>query len=441
MKTGTGYEGMERIIAHADCNCYYASVEMLRNPRLRDVPMAVCGRTEERHGIVLTANYPAKRRGVKTGMANWQARKACPGIYTVPPRYDDYIQFSGFVRDLYYRYTDRIEPFGLDEAWIDLTGCASSFSQGEKAVQEIRERVKRELGLTVSIGLADNKVFAKLGSDMKKPDACTAIPADRFRDIVWPLPVGELLYVGRSTEAQLRARYINTIGDLARTDPANLKRWFGKVGLVLYAFANGEDRSLVAPAGFEPPIKSIGNSQTCPRDLETDTDVKIMIYALSESVGARLMELGLYASTVEFWFLDNELKNHGTRQCKISAPTNLSGEIADTAFRLFRKSYGHWPKPLRKVGVRGCDLVSTEIPRQLTVFEDGSRTAAREELERVVNGLRKRYGNKVIQRALMYTDQEISGVDAKRDHTIHPVGVFNGGMSVSWGGYTTTIMR
>lgn len=432
---------MERIIAHADCNCYYASVEMLRNPRLRDVPMAVCGNAEERHGIVLTANYHAKRRGVKTGMANWQARQTCPGIYTVPPRYDDYIQFSGFVRELYNQYSDRIEPFGLDEAWIDLSGCVSSFSQGEKAIHEIRERVKGELGLTVSVGLADNKIFAKLGSDMRKPDACTAIPRARYKEMVWPLPVGDLLYVGRATEVKLRGRGVNTIGDLAGTGPDTLERWFGKVGLVLYAFANGEDRSMVAPAGFAPPVKSVGNGQTCPRDLETDTDVKIMIYALSESVGARLMELGMYATTIEFSFLDSDLQNYESRQCKVAIPTNISGEIADAAFRLFKKHYGHWPKPLRKVSVRGCGLVGMGTPRQISIFEDAGRAAAKEELEKVINGLRRRYGNKIIQRAVMYTDQGLAGVDAKKDHTIHPVGVFHGGMSVSWGGYTTTITQ
>lgn len=432
---------MERVIAHSDCNCYYASVEMLRNPRLRDVPFAVSGSTKERHGIVLTANYLAKKRGVKTGMANWQAREACPGLYAVPPRYNDYIQFSGFIRDIYSEYTDRYEAFGLDENWLDLTGCVSSFSQGEKVVHEIRERVKRELGLTVSIGLADNKVFAKLGSDMKKPDACTIIPRDSFKEIVWPLPVGDLLYVGRATETKLQSQYINTIGDLAKTEPDRLKRWFGKVGLVLHAFANGEDRSMVAPADFESPVKSVGNSQTCPRDLETDTDVKIMIYALSDSVGARLMELGMYATTVEFSFLDNELKYYGSRQCKIQVPTNISGEIADTAFRLFKKCYGHWPKPLRKVGVKGLDLVGMDIPRQISIFEDANKMAAKEELERVLNGLRCRYGNKTIQRAIMYTDIELSGVDAKKNHTIHPLGVFHGGVSVTWGGYTTTIMQ
>ena len=431
---------MGRIIAHSDCNCFYAGVEMLRNPRLRDVPFAVCGSTEERHGIVLTANYPAKNRGVKTGMANWQARQVCPGLYTVPPRYDDYIQFSGFIRELYYKYSDRVEPFGLDEAWIDLGGCVASFDQGAVAVREIRERVRRELGLTVSIGLADNKVFAKLGSDMKKPDACTIIPRSRFKEIVWPLPVRDLLYVGRATEAKLKSRRINTIGDLAKADPDSLQRMLGKVGLILYAFANGEDRSMVAPAGFESPIKSVGNGLTCPRDLETDTDVKILLYALSESVGGRLMELGMYATTVEFSFLDNELKNYGARQGKLPGPTNISGEIADAAFKLFKRNYGHWPKPLRKVGVRGTGLVGMDAPRQLTIFDEEAGKAAKEELERSVNSLRRRYGNKIIQRAIMYTDERLSGVDAKKDHTIHPIGVFNGGMSVSWGGYTTKIM-
>lgn len=432
---------MERVIAHSDLNCFYASVEMLRNPRLRDVPFAVCGSTRERRGIVLTANYLAKRCGVKTGMANWQARQTCPGLYIVPPKYNDYIQFSGFVQELYSKYSDRVEGFGIDESWIDLTGCVSSFKQGEKAVHEIRERVKRELGLTVSIGLSYNKVFAKLASDMRKPDACTIIPQDNFQELVWPLPVGNLLYVGGKTEAKLRNQYINTIGDLAKTDPDRLRYWFGKVGLVLHAFANGQDRSMVAPTGFESPVNTVGNSQTCPRDLVTDTEVKIMIYALSESVGGRLSEMGMYASTVEFSFLDSDLQNYGSRQCKLVIPTNISGLIADAAYKLFKKSYGHWPKPLRKVGVRALDLLGMDAPRQLTIFEDANKASDKEELERVINGLRRRYGNKIIQRAIMYTDRELSGVDAKKDHTIHPVGMFHGGVSVTWGGYTTKIMQ
>jgi len=405
---------------------------MLRNPRLRNVPMAVCGRAEERHGIVLTANYPAKSYGVKTGMANWEAKRICPGLFTVPPRYDDYIQFSGFVREIYSKYSDRIEPFGIDENWIDLTGCVSSFAQGEKAVQEIRGRVKRELGLTVSIGLADNKVFAKLGSDMKKPDACTIIPREKFKEIVWPLPVGDLLYVGRATRTKLFAHYIETIGDLANANPDNLKRWFGKIGLALYVFANGEDRAPVSQLGFDTPVKSIGNSHTCPRDLKCDRDVRIMIYALAESVGARLMEYDLYASTVEFSYLNKDLTVYAARQAKLETPTCGSGEIADAAYALFKRHYGHWPSPLRKIGVRGCGLVSMSSPRQLSLWENTVQLAEKEQLERAVNALRARYGNKVIQRAVMHMDKELACVDAKRDHIIHPLAVFKEGVPVAF---------
>ena len=407
---------MERIIAHADCNCFYASVEMLRNPRLRDVPFAVCGSVEDRHGIVLTANYPAKTRGVKTGMAIWQAKEVCAGLQIAKPHMSDYKQFSDFTRELYANYTDKIEPFGLDECWLDLTGCVKSFSEGSAAVNDIRERVKRELGITVSIGLSDNKVFAKLGSDMKKPDAVTQIPRAEYRDIVWPLPVGDLLYVGRATQMKLFARNIKTIGALAKTDPYLLKAWFGKNGLVLHAFANGEDLAPVALAGSEPEVKSVGNSHTTPRDLRTDEDVRIVIYALAESVGARLMEQGFLAQTIEFSYIDSNMEKRGNHQCKAQVPTCISGEIADYAFRLFKTHY-NWAKPLRGIGVRGGNLIDINTPRQLTMFESADKSQKREDLERAVNELRRRYGNKIIQRAIMFTAPDLSKVDARRDHT------------------------
>lgn len=414
----------QRLIAHSDLNCFYASVEMLRNPRLRDVPMAVCGSTEERHGIVLAANYPAKKRGVKTAMTNWDARRQCPGLHTVRPHMSDYIQFSGFVREIYSEYSDRVEAFGLDENWIDLTGCVSDFKQGEKLVHEIRERVKRELGLSVSIGLSDNKIFAKLGSDMKKPDACTIILRDNFKTLVWPLPVSDLLYVGMATTKKLISRGIYTIGDLAKSHPDMLKAMLGKVGLVLYAYANGEDKSAVSNIEFEYPVKSIGNSTTCPRDLETDQDVRIILYALSESVGARLMEQGFYAGTVEFSYVGTNLSFSQTRQIKLSRPTNLSGEIADAVFGLFKKHHGHWPSPLRKIGVRGSNLVSITAPRQITIFDNAENDLRNEDLERTINNLRARYGNKIVQRGIMYMDKELSRVDAKKNHIVFPVGVF-----------------
>ena len=415
---------MNRIIAHSDLNCFYASVEMLRNPRLRNVPMAVCGSTEERHGIVLAANYPAKRMGVKTAMANWQARQCCPGLYAVRPHMTDYIQFSGFVREIYSEYSDRIEAFGLDENWIDLTGCVSNFQQGEKAIHEIRERVKKELGLSVSIGLADNKIFAKLGSDMKKPDACTIITRDNFKQNVWALPVSDLLYVGPATTKKFIRSGINTIGDLAKANPDMLKHMLGKVGYVLYAYANGLDKSSVSNIEFESPVKSVGNSTTSPRDLETDQDVKILLYALSESVGARLMEQGFRATTVEFSYVGTNLSFSATRQMKLEQPTFLSSELANAAFSLFKKHYGHWPAPLRKVGVRGSNLVSEYAPRQLTIFEDPGKDQQKEDLERTINELRARFGNKIVQRGIMYMDKDLSRVDAKKNHTVYPAGFF-----------------
>jgi DNA polymerase-4 len=397
--------------------------------------MAVCGSKKQRHGIVLAANYHAKRYGIKTAMSSVNALKMCPGLYTVPPHYDDYLQFSGFARSIYSQYSDRIEAFGLDENWLDLTGCVTSLKQGAAVIHEIRERVKRELGITVSIGLSFNKVFAKLGSDYKKPDACTVISKENFKEVVWPLPVGELLYVGRATEEKLRRRNIKTIGDLANTNPESLKGTFGKVIEVLHSFANGKDMSMVTPTDFEAPVKSVGNSFTAPRDLKTDEDVRIMLYSLSESVGARLAELRKYASTIEFSYVNSDMTSHASRQKKLEIPTNISGEIADTAFGLFKRHYSHWPSPLRKVGVTGSGLLSIKTPRQLTVWENAEQVNKKEDFERTVNALRARYGNNIVQRAVMLTDRQLSGMDAKRDNKIHPVGVFYGGMSESWGVY------
>jgi DNA polymerase-4 len=342
----------------------------------------------------------------------------------------DYIQFSGFVREIYSSYSDRIEALGLDESWIDLTGCVKDFQQGESVVQEIRERVKRELGLSVSIGLSDNKVFSKLASGMKKPDACTIIPRSNFKELVWSLPVSELLYVGPVTTKKFLSYGINTIGDLAKSSPKFLKQKLGKVGCVLHTYANGEDKSKVSNIEFEFPIKSIGNSATSPRDLVCDQDVKIMLYALSESVGARLMEQKFYASTVEFSYVGTNLSFSHTRQMRLSRPTCLSGEIADAAFSLFKKHYGHWPAPLRKIGVRGSNLVAFGLPRQMTLFDDTVKDQRNEDLERMLNNLRTRFGNKIIQRGIMHLDKDLSGIDAKKNRAIYPTDFFKYGTSV-----------
>ena len=276
---------MERTVLHVDCNKFYASVECLHRPELRDKPVAVGGSTESRHGIILTKNEIASRYGLVAGEPLWQARQKCPQLVVVPPNFPLYMRFSKMARRIYEDYSDYIEPFGLDENWLDVTGDDRT---GEQIAQEIRRRVKAELGITVSVGVSFNKIFAKLGSDYKKPDAITEFNRENYKDRIWQLPASDLLYVGRQTNKKLQKLGIRTIGQLAESDEKLLESHFGKIGNVLWAFANGWDEDPVCKEGYEAPIKSIGNSTTTPRDLENDLDVWIIQIALAESVAARL---------------------------------------------------------------------------------------------------------------------------------------------------------
>lgn len=289
---------MDRVIIHSDANCFYASVEMLYHPEFAGKPLAVGGDPEARHGIVLTANYIAKKHGVKTGMALWQAKQACSDVIFVPPRMDLYLRFSSMLREIYGEYTDKIEPYGCDEAWLDVSDSISLKGDGRKIADEISARVKKELGITVSEGISWNKIYAKLGSDYKKPDAITEFNRENYKSLIWKLPASDLLYVGRSTNRTLSKYGIHTIGDLACTDPDFLLKTLGKMGLVIHSFANGWDESPVATEGYSAPIKSIGNSTTTPRDLENDLDVQIIFMALAESVSARLRKHGFKCNTV-----------------------------------------------------------------------------------------------------------------------------------------------
>lgn len=298
---------MDRVIIHSDANCFYASVEMLYHPEFAGKPLAVGGVPEARHGIVLTANYIAKKHGVKTGMALWQARQACPDVIFVPPRMDLYLKFSSMLREIYGEYTDKIEPYGCDEAWLDVSDSISLKGDGRKIADEISARVKKELGIMVSEGISWNKIYAKLGSDYKKPDAITEFNRENYKSLIWKLPASDLLYVGRSTNRTLSKYGIHTIGDLACTDSDFLMKQLGKMGLVIHSFANGWDESPVAPEGYSAPIKSIGNSTTTPRDLENDLDVQIIFMALAESVSARLRKHGFKCNTVAISIRDNGL--------------------------------------------------------------------------------------------------------------------------------------
>ena len=280
--------GMTRHILHVDQNCFYASVEMQRHPELRDKPLAVCGSQEERHGIVLTANYLAKPFGVKTGMAVWQARQRCPDLVILPLDMEEYIRFSRMAREIYEDYTDQIEPFGLDESWLDVTGSVGLFGDPMTIAREISDRIKFELGITASIGVSDNKITAKLGSDYRKPDAITRIEADNYQEIAYPLPVEDLLYVGPATSRKLHAIGLSTIGRLAECPVDVLVRRLWKMGAILHSFANGRDVSPVQRSDHIPTIKSVGNSATTPRDLESEEDAKLMLYLLAESACTRM---------------------------------------------------------------------------------------------------------------------------------------------------------
>ena len=403
---------------------FYASVEMQRHPELRDKPLAVCGSQEDRHGIVLTANYIAKPRGVKTGMAIWQARQCCPNLVVLPPDMAEYIRISKMAREIYEDYTDQVEPFGLDESWLDVTGSVGLFGSPMTIAKEISNRIKFELGITASIGVSDNTITAKLGSDYKKPDAITRIEADNYKEIVYPLPVSDLLYVGPATTRKLYSIGISTIGQLAECPVDILTHKLGKMGAVLHMFANGRDVSPVQKSDHIPNIKSVGNSATTPRDLVNDEDVHLMLYLLAESVASRMRELVSRCTVVEVYVRNIDL-NSFCRQRKLQNPTCSSSEIAQVAFELFRASY-HWEKPVRSIGVRGAGLVEMDSCLQLSMFQDDKKRDKWERIDATVDKLRERYGYMSVQRALMMTDPLLGKINPKDDHTVHPVGYFAG---------------
>ena len=412
---------MERIILHSDMNNFYASVECLYHPELRGKPVAVAGDPEARHGIVLAKNYPAKACGVQTGDPLWMARQKCPDIVFTPPHYDLYMQFSSAAREIYSEYTDQVEPYGLDECWLDVTGSIALFGDGRAIADELRRRIRQELGVTASVGVSYNKIFAKLGSDMKKPDATTVITSERFKEIVWPLPVSDLLYVGRATHAKLKRYCIKTIGDLAAADQRFLQRLLGQNGMMLWCFANGLDTSPVSNIGAKSLIHSIGNSTTAPRDLVTDEDIKITLYVLCESVSARMREYDFVCDTVQLGVRDNELQSY-ERQGKLPYPNRTAKALFEKAFELYKRNHLSG-KPVRSLSVRACRL-SVRENEQLSLMPDVAAIQKQEELESAVDALRNRFGHFSVQRGLLLTDLQLSSLNPKDDHVIHPESFF-----------------
>ncbi len=407
-----------RCILHSDLNNFYASVEMLRRPELSGLPIAVCGSVKDRHGIVLAKNMLAKEAGVKTGDVLWQARKKCPGLVDVPADFSAYLRVSREVRALYSRFTDRVEPFGIDECWLDMTETASLFGGGKAAADRIRETVKEQFGVTVSVGVSWNKIFAKLASDMKKPDAVTVIDEENYRDTAWKLPVSDLLFVGKATAKKMNFLGIGTIGDLAVADEARLIAELGKWGKVLRGYARGEDRSEVAAIGEEHEAKSVGNSLTCYRDLTDEEDIHMLFLLLADSVAERLAASGLgRASTLKIQVTDNELNRFG-KQGKFPVPCRNAKKYADFAMELFRSL--RMKRPVRALGVSVCDFDGGA--EQLDLFSDTERSDKAERADEAVYRIREKYGSRMIRRATVLEDERLSELDVKDAHVIHPEG-------------------
>ena len=390
---------MDRVILHVDMNNFFASVECADRPELWSQPVAVAGDVEARHGIILAKNQVAKTFGVQTGESIAEARSKCPGLVLLPPHMDRYKHISDKARGIYARYTDRIESFGIDECWLDVTGNGRLWGEnyGEVIANEIRCAVKSELGVTVSVGVSFNKIFAKMGSDYKKPDAVTVITRENFRELLWGLPVGDLIFVGCSTVKKFWYMQIRTVGDLARTDPALLEGALGKNGLMAWQFANGMDGSPVLLDGQDYPVKSIGNSTTTPVDMVTRRDAEIVLAQLCQSVATRLREADMRCTTVKLSLRTTDLA--WKQRQKGTAATCLENDLWREAMTLYDTF--HDGKPLRSIGVTACNL-KDHAEQQLSMFDgDTCRHAALESLGGVLDGLRARYGDRAVRRGLL----------------------------------------
>lgn len=401
-----------RTILHSDLNNFYASVESLFHPEYAGCPLVVCGRVEDRHGIVLAKNMIAKKAGVKTGMVLFEAKKFCPNLVCIEAHHDLYLKYSRAVRKIYLEYTDQVEPFGIDEAWLDVTHSNACGGDGYKIAEEIRKRVKEEIGLTVSIGVSFNKVFAKLGSDMKKPDAVTVISKDNFKNKVWGLPASDLLYVGRATKDKLEKLNIHTIGELATFSKPILTSKLGKWGEVLLSYARGQDVDPVRKYDEFEELKSIGNSITYYRDIKTDDDVYSLLILLSESVCARMKHAGFKCARTLSLVVTNDKLETTVRMTKATTPMSLSTEMAQTAFDLFKKTFSWSTALVRMLGITVSDFTEH---KQLALFEDEKKKDKLVKLENVVEQMREKYGRKIINKAVILKDEHMLNLNIKGD--------------------------
>ena len=410
-----------RTILHSDCNSFYASVEAAGNTDLRGRPVAVCGDPSLRHGIILAKSQEAKAHGVITGEAVWEARQKCPGLLLIPANHRKYALYARRMREIYQRYTPLVEPYGMDESWLD--GSAHATLSGEEIAAQLRGSARRELGITLSVGVSFNKVFAKLGSDMRKPDATTVITRENYQEKVWPLPVRDLLFVGRATARCLGSLGIFTIEQLAQAPAQALRKALGKNGTALRAMARGEDTSPVLWEETAPMVKSVGNSTTTPRDIRDEEEAKAVLYMLADSVGARLRAQGFYCRTVSVWMRDTALLSC-VRQCRLPQASDLGGEIARAAFSLLQAHYD-WQLPLRSLGIQGSDLTESQDACLLPLWDDPRHKRERR-LEQALDDLRATRGHNSIRRALMLYRRNLTDINPVDDHALQSLGMMHG---------------
>ena len=380
---------MDRTILHIDVNNFFASIEIMLNPNLKGFPVAVCGSEDDRHGIVLAKSYEAKKFGVKTAETVWQAKKKCPNLIIVPPQYEEYKKYSKLIQNIYYSYTDQVEPFGLDECWLDVTGSLKLFGNVENIAEEIKERVKKEIGVTVSIGVSFTKTFAKLGSDLKKPDAITYISKENFKNIVWPLVTNEIIGVGKSTFKILEEMNLKTIGELANCDISLLEQKLGKHGRILWKRVNGIDDEIVDANIYTASPKSIGNGKTFRNDLTKINDIRSAFQNLTYEISNKLKKHRLEAKNIQIVIRDNQF-NDKQLQCELPTITSSSLIITNTAMDLFKKY--KWNKPIRALTIRAINLIEEGTNDQISLFEEKDEYEKIKKIDKVMFEINNKFG-------------------------------------------------
>ena len=409
-----------RDILHCDLNNFYASVECRDDPSLRGKPVAVCGSVEARAGIVLAKNYEARAYDIKTGDTVWEAQRKCPSLVIVPPHMHKYSEISRQVREIYQRFTDMVEPFGLDECWLDVTGSHFLFGSSEEIANLIRETVKRETGLTISVGVSFTKVLAKLGSDMKKPDAVTVLSPENFRQKIYPLAVNEIIGVGPATHEKLKKIGVFTLGDLATVNQDVLARRIGKAGLDLWRAVNGCDDAIVHEQGYRREVKSVGNSTTLPRDLFSNDEVWQVMLALAEQVTRKLRQEGLCAGGVCVSVKTNDLA-YREYQTRLDFPMRSGLSFARAGFELFRQKFD-WQLPVRAVGIRAINLLPESESKQISFFCDNERIIKEEKLSEVADALAKRYSVNTVFAARIKNGLELTEDKVNIFQSVHRYG-------------------